>query len=128
MTPSLYQIISQGGSLLSAIAAKMQQEKDDSESVKEYAAELGRAANSLLKAHSDEFTPDGWCKYENTLTEINGIASQLAEECENPDRVMHLTGGELKSLLSQFGDLLKNERPEVRGKSFWESIKERFKK
>ena len=128
MSPSLYEIISQGGSLLSAIAAKMQQEKDDSESVKEYAAELGRAANSLLKAHSDEFTPDGWCKYENTLTEINGIASQLADECDDPQTVMHLTGGELKSLLTQFGDLLKSERPEIRGKSFFESIRERFKK
>ena len=128
MTPSLYEIITQGSTLLSAIAAKMQQGKDDSESVKEYAGELRQAANTLLKAHSNEFTPNGWNQYENILSEINRVGSQLAEECEDSDAVMQLTGGELKSLLTQLGSLLKSERPEIRGKSFWESVKEHFKK
>lgn len=128
MTPSLYQIISQGGSLMSIIAAKAQQEKDNPENVKRYAGELKRAVSALLKVNDDELSVEGKQRFKGILSEIDDVASQLADECDDPQTVMHLTGGELKSLLSQFGDLLKSERPEIRGKSFWESIKERFKK
>ena len=41
---------------------------------------------------------------------------------------MQLTGGNLKTLFIQLGEVLEGERPEIRGKSFWETIKERFKK
>lgn len=128
MTPSLYEIISQGGSLMNIIAAKMQQEKDNPENVKRYAGELKRTVSTLLKVNTNEFSVEGRQRFKGILSEINNVASQLADGCDAPETVMHLTGGELKSLLTQFGDLLKSERPEIRGKGFWESIKERFKK
>lgn len=128
MPPSLYEIISQGGSLMNVIVAKAQQEQENPENVKRYAGELKRTVSTLLKVNTDEFSAEGRQRFKGILSEIDDAASQLADECDDPQTVMHLTGGELKSLLTQFGDLLKSERPEIRGKGFWESIKERFKK
>lgn len=128
MTPSLYEIISQGGSLMSIIAANARQEKDNPENVKRYAGEPKRTVSTLLKVNTDELSVEVKQRFKGILSEIDDTASQLADECDDPRTVMHLTGGELKSLLTQFGDLLKSERPEIRGKGFWESIKERFKK
>ncbi len=128
MSPSLYEIISQGGSLMSIIAAKAQQEKENPENVKRYAGELKKTVSTLRKVNTEEFSVEGKQRLKGILSEIDDVASQLADECDDSKTVMHLTGGELKFLLSQFGDLLKSERPEIRGKSFWESIKERFKK
>ena len=128
MTPELYTIISQGISLMNVIAAKAQQENDNSENVKFYAVELQRSVSSLLKVQECEFSPEGWQQYTAILSKINDTASELAECCEDSESVRQLTGGNLKTLLSQLGKVLEGERPEIRGKSFFERIKERFGK
>ncbi len=128
MDPELYTIISQGISLMNVITAKSQQENHNPESIKLYAGELQRSVRSLLKVQECEFSPEGWRQYNATLSEINDTASELAECCEDSKSVRQLTGGNLKTLLIQLGEVLEGERPEIRGKSFLETIKGRFKK
>lgn len=126
MTPELYTIISQGISLMNVITAKAQRENDNPESVKFYASELQRSVDSLLKVHEAEFSLEGWQQYNSTLSEISDTASELAECCDDSESVMQLTGGNLKTLLIQLGEVLEGERPEIRDKSFFERMKERF--
>jgi hypothetical protein len=126
MDPELYNIISQGISLMNVLAAKAQQENHNPESVKIYAGELQRSVRSLLKVHEEEFSPEGWRRYNATLSEINNTVAELAKCCEDSESVRQLTGGNLKTLLSQLGEVLEGERPEIRGKSFFERLKERF--
>ena len=126
MDPELYNIISQGISLMNVITARAQRENDNPESVKFNASELQRSVDSLLKVHEAEFSLEGWQQYNSTLSEINNTASELAECCEDSESVMQLTGGNLKTLLVQLGEVLEGERPEIRGKSFFERLKERF--
>lgn len=126
MPPELYTIISQGISLMNVIAAKAQQDNNNPESVKLCSGELQRSVRSLLKVQECEFSPKGWQQYTAILSEINGTASELAECCEDSESVRQLTGGNLKTLLVQLGEVLEGERPEIRGKSFFERIKERF--
>ena len=128
MDSELYNIISQGISLMNVIAAKAQQENDNFENVKFYAGELQRSVRSLSKVQECEFSPEGWRQYNTILSEINDTASELAECCEDSESVRQLTGGNLKILLNQLGEVLDGERPEIRGKSFWKSLKERFGK
>ena len=128
MDPELYTIISQGISLMNVITAKAQQENHNPESVKLYSGELQRSVRLLLKVHDEEFSSEGWRRYNAILSEINDAASELAECCEDSESVRQLTGGNLKTLLIQLGEVLEDERPEIRGKSFLETIKERFKK
>lgn len=126
MDPELYTIISQGISLMNVIAAKAQQDNYNPESVKLCSGELQRSVRSLLKVHEEEFSSEGWRRYNATLSEINDTAMELAEDCQDPTAVMQLTGGNLKTLLIQLGEVLEGERPEIRGKSFFERMKERF--
>ena len=128
MTTNLYTIILQGISLMNVITANMQMKKDNPERVKYYAGELQRSVLSLQNVQESDFSFDGWRQYNAILSEINDRAAELAECCEDSESVMQLTGGNLKTLLLQLGDILKNERPEIRGKSFWEKLKERFGK
>lgn len=127
MPPSLYETISQGNALMSITARKAQEECDNPEKVKVYASELRKTVLSLQKISESQFSPDGKQSYYRLLSEIDNIASQLANECDNPDNVMILTG-RMKGPFYQIGEVLHDECPEIRGKSFWETIKERFKK
>ena len=126
MTPELYTIISQGISLMNVITAKTQDEKDTPESVKHYAGELQQSVSSLLKVHEEEFSTEGYQQYNAILSEIKDTATELAECCENSECVMQLTGGNLKTLLSRLGDILKNERPIICNKNIFERLKDKF--
>ena len=128
MTPSLYETISQGSTLMSITARKAQEECDNPEKVKFYAEELQKTVKSLLKVPDDNFTSEGVQRYKTVLSEIDTAAKQLSEKCNDSENVMEITGRDLKPLFIQLGDILKSERPEIRGKSFWETIKEHFKK
>lgn len=127
MTPSIYETISQGNALMSITARKAQEECDNPEKVKFYAGELRKNVQSLRQISESQFSPEGKQSYYGLLSEIDNIASQLANECDNPDNVMILTG-RMKGSFYQIGEVLHDECPEIRGKSFWETIKERFKK
>lgn len=127
MTPSIYETISQGNALMSITARKAQEECDNPEKVKFYASELRKTVLSLRQISESQFSPEGKQSYFGILSEIDDIASRLAKECDDPDNVMILTG-RTKGLFYLIGEVLHGERPEIRGKSFWETIKERFKK
>lgn len=111
---------------MNIITAKTQDEKDNPESVKLYSVELQRSVSSLLKVQECEFSTEGWRQYNAILSEINDTAEELAECCEDSESVRQLTGGNLKTLLIQLGEVLEGERPEIRGKGFFERLRERF--
>lgn len=127
MDSNIYETIIQGNALMSITARKAQEECDNPEKVKFYAGELRKTVQSLRQISESKFSPEGKQSYYGLLSEIDDIASQLADECDNPDNVMILTG-RTKGLFYLIGEVLHGERPEIRGKSFLETIKERFKK
>lgn len=127
MPPSLYETLMQGSALMSITARKAQEQKDNPEKVKFYARELQKTVKSFQKVPDNNFTSDGVQRYKTVLSEIDAAARQLSEKCNDSESIMEITGNNLKSLLIQLGDILKSERPEIRGKSFWERLKERFK-
>ena len=113
---------------MSITVRKVQEQKDNPPKVKFYAGELQKAVKSLLKVPDDNFTSEGIKRYKTVLSEIDAAAMQLSEKCNDFESVIEITGGDLKPLLIHLGDVLKSEHPEILGKSFWETIKDRFKK
>lgn len=128
MSPNYYNTLLQGLSMLNAVAASAQNFKDNPEEVRKRANTVNDVAQIFQNANSEEFSPENWQQFHQHSLQLGETAQLLAEECQKPTAVMQLTGGNLKTLLLQLGDILKNERPEIRGKSFWEKMKERFGK
>lgn len=75
-----------------------------------------------------ELQTELWQRFTEKLNLIKANADLLEENSANPEMISQITVYKLKPILNQCKQILDSERPEIRGKTFWESIKERFKK
>ena len=91
----------------------------------QYCAEL--YGDKPIDIAAMELQSGAWQQIKQNMFQIAATAAVLEENCQDPEKVAHIAAHELKPLLNQCEDLLNNERPEIRGKSFLERLKERFK-
>ena len=91
----------------------------------QYCAEL--YGDKPIDIAAMELQSDAWQQIRQNMSRIASTAVVLEEKCQDPEIVAHIAAYELKLLLNQCEDLLNNERPEIRGRSLLERLKERFK-
>lgn len=128
MSPDFYNIILQSLSMLNAVVAGAQTYKDNPEEVKRKANAINDVAQIFQDANSEEFKPGAWQQFRQLSTQLADTAQQLANECDNPEQVMRLTGGNLKQIILQIKDVASKETERPHGPSIVETIKKLFKK
>ena len=92
---------------------------------RQYCAEL--YGDKPIAIAATELQSNAWQQIRQNMIQVAATSAVLEENCQDPDKVAHIAAHELKPLLNQCEDLLNNERPEIRGRSFLERLKERFK-
>lgn len=75
---------------------------------------------------ASELQSEAWRQILQILPRIASTAAVLEEKCHDPEMVTHITARELKPLINQCSELLDKEKPEIRGKSFLESVKDKL--
>lgn len=128
MSPDFYNIILQSLSMLNAVVAGAQTYKDNPEEVKRKANAINDVAQIFQDANPEEFKPGAWQQFRQLSTQLADTAQQLANECDNPEQVMRLTGGNLKQIILQIKDVASKETERPHGLSVIETIKAIFKK
>ena len=128
MSPNYYNTLLQGLSMLNAVVAGAQTYKDNPDEVKRRANAVKNVAQIFQEATPEEFKPEAWQQFRQLSTQLADTAQQLAEECDNPQQVMRLTGGNLKQIILQIKDVASKETERPHGPSIVETIKKLFKK
>lgn len=85
-------------------------------------------SNRPVDIHVTELQSNAWLQILQKLPCIASSAALLEGNCHDPEMVTHIVTHELTPFLDQCMELLDSGRPEIRGKSFMERIKEWFGK
>lgn len=90
----------------------------------EYCANL--QGNTPISIPSSELPTEMWQEFKGVMTRIVTTIAVMKDNSNNPDMVAYILAHQLQPSLEKCRMLLANEHGEIRGKSFFEKMKEKF--